>query len=214
MCEKTMGQYRQWLLYRDANQQLQHQIQEFERELTQLHAQIDQLETETISPENIILQTLISIQQAKKISHEIPVRRATSLSAERNTSEHKQQRGTVSPALFGRSNLPNFNTQHVENPVADATTQKPVSQFQQPDSDLLPQNISTIADDSSQTDPQTTVPWWLNNTHPNPTPEEHPQSSKPIDQQSRRTNQYVQRWFERWGNGIAESEQTQEKPGQ
>ncbi len=209
MREKTMGQYRQWLLYRETDQQLQHQIQEFEKELTQLHAQIDQLETDIISPENIILQTLMSIQQAKEISHEIPVAHATGLSAERNTPEHKQQRGTVSPALFGWSNLPNFNTQHVENPVTDATTQKPVPQFQQPNSDLLPQNINAIANDSSQTDPQTTVPWWMH-----PTPEEHPQSTKPIDQQSRRTNQYVQRWFERWGNSTAESEQTQEKSGQ
>jgi hypothetical protein len=205
-----MGQYRQWLLYRDTDQQLQHQIQKFEDELTQLYTQIDQLETDTISPENIILQTLISIQQAEKMSRKLPVAHATSLSEEQSIT--KPQRGTVSPALFGRSNLPNFNTQHVGSPAANAAAQNPVPQFQQPNSDLLPPNISALADDSNPTDPQTKAPWWLRNTHP--TPKEHPQSTQPIDQQSRRTNQYVQRWFERWGTSTAGSEQTQERRGQ
>jgi hypothetical protein len=210
MCEKTMGQYRQWLLYREADQQLQSQIKESEKELAQLYAQIGQLEAETTYPENIILQMLIGIQEAGKANHQRPEAHAPSLSKEPGALE--PQRGSVSPALFGWGNLPNFDTNNIHHATTHAQNQQIAPQFQQPDDDLLPQDLSAFTDDNNQTDPQISVPWWLRDTYP--ASKENPQSTQPIDQLSRRTNQYVQRWFERWGSSANESEQAQEKPGE
>lgn len=206
-----MGQYRQWLSYREADQQFQNQIKESEKELVQLYAQIDQLETETTYSENIILQMLIGIQQAEKASRQrlnTPAS-ASGISGEQGPLE--AQHGSVSSALFGWGNLPNFDTQNIQHPITDAANQQIAPQYQASNDTLLPQDLTAFTADSSQTDPQIKIPWWLRDTQP--PAKEDPQSTQPIDQLSQRTNQYVQRWFERWGKSANESEQAQEKPG-
>lgn len=207
-----MGQYRQWLSYREADQQLQSQIKESEKELVQLYAQIDQLEADTTYSENIILQMLVGIQQAEKARRnkaEAPTP-APSMFGEQSASDSR--RGSVSPALFGWGNLPNFNTQDIQRPITDTSNQHLAPQFQPSNDNLLPHDLTAFTDDSGQTDPQIKIPWWLRDAQP--AAKEDPQSTQPIDQLSQRTNQYVQRWFERWGKSATESEQAQEKPRQ
>ena len=206
-----MGQYRQWLSYREVDQQLQGQIKEAERELVQLYAQIEQMQAATISPENRILRMLIGIQQAEQENHKRAEAHASgSISGEQGVSG--RQRGSVSPALFSWSNLPNFDTQNIRRPTMDTQNQQFAPQFQAPNDNLLPQDLNTLTTDANQTDPQIQIPWWLRNAHP--AKKEDQQSTQPIDQLSKRTNQYVQRWFERWGNSANESGETQEKSDQ
>jgi hypothetical protein len=223
-----MGQYRQWLSYREADQQFQNQIKESEQELVQLYTQIEQLEADTTYPENIILQMLIGLQQAEKAPRKRAVSRALSTSEEPSTAEESStseeqrtaggqstaerisvpQRRSVSSALFGWGNLPNFDTHGIQQPSTDPQNQPFVPPAQHHDDNLLPQEPNPLTDDSSQTDPQLNVPWWLRDAQP--VVQEDPQSTQPIDQLSQRTNQYVQRWFERWGKSANQSEQAQE----
>lgn len=203
-----MGQYRQWLFYRDIDQQLTNQIQAFEQELAILQAEIRHLENDTTYSDNIILQTLIGIQQTRPGANRpsMPITTA----ADKKTAE--QPAGSVSPALFAWGQLPNFDTQDMQNPIVNATTQNPVPNPAASPDNLLPNDISSFVEGHSQTDPQLKVPWWLRNTRK--TPEQAPQNTSPIDQQSNRTNQLVERWFERWGERTNQTGETPEREQQ
>lgn len=109
--------------------------------------------------------------------------------------------GTVSPALHAWSNLPNFDTHTKQEPIVNTTTLPPIPDSQPtPDTNatLLPADVSAFVDAHSTTDPQLKVPWWLRNMRSTPTHKASEQN--PIDQQSARTNQSVERFFQRWND--------------
>ena len=58
-----MGQYRQWLHYREIDQLLRSQLAISEHELEQLQVQVEVLGKHIFSPENEIFQALIGPQQ-------------------------------------------------------------------------------------------------------------------------------------------------------
>ena len=62
---------------------------------------------------------------------------------------------------------------------------------------LLPEDMFAFFEEHSQTDPQIELPWWLRKIT---IISKEDDSSKPIDQESIRTNRLVQRWVERWGH--------------
>jgi hypothetical protein len=159
---------------------------------------------------------LTGLQQAEKAQHKRAISRALSTAEEPSTFEEpstserisESPRRSVSSALFGWGNLPNFDTHDIQQPSTDPQNQPFVPPEQHHDDNLLPQEPNPLTNDSSQTDPQLNVPWWLRDAQP--VVQEDPQSTQPIDQLSQRTNQYVQRWFERWGKSANQSEQAQE----
>ncbi|GCF07054.1 hypothetical protein [Dictyobacter arantiisoli] len=214
-----MGQYRQWLLYRETDLQLQTQIAACERELSQLQAQIDQLEEDTSYPENIILQTLIGFQHTQQASsvHAAAAAAAatyaqTAATAHNHTAATQSSEGTVSPALQAWSNLPNFDSRTMPEPPANPIMQNAQLQPQPQPDNLLPTDISAFMKDHAQTDPQLKVPWWLRNMRNDPAnKEQQPQQTSPNDAQSTRTNRLVQRWFERWGEAPPATTHEQEK---
>lgn len=183
-----MGQYQQWLQYREIDQQLHTQLESLERELAQLQEQAQHLAVAHSSSGNLIIQAL---------THYLRPASEPAISVSNGaTTEHTE---TVSPALFAWSNLPNFDTGKIRGAdfQSPATPMPPHSEF-----DLLPPDMNTFFQTHSQTAPQMKLPWWLrNNTlvpHQQHTGPVEQRTTGPIDQQSIRTNQLVQRWLERW----------------
>lgn len=183
-----MGQYQQWLQYREIDQQLHTQLESLAGDLAQLKEQAQRLAIAHPSSGNLIIQAL---------THYLKPASGTSISTSNGTTtEHSE---TVSPALFAWSNLPNFDTAKIRgaNPQSPATPMPSHSEF-----DLLPPDMHTFFQTHSQTAPQMKLPWWLrNNTlvpHPQNSGLAEQRATGPIDQQSIRTNQLVQRWLERW----------------
>ncbi|GHO83053.1 hypothetical protein [Dictyobacter formicarum] len=198
-----MGQYREWLFYREIDQQLTTQIQAFEQELAQIQAEIGQLEHKTSYTDNIILQALIGIQQAQRANSQ--------QSASNATGKGQKAAGTVSPALFAWSQLPKFDGRDIQPSDDDTPPNSPLPPLTASTGNLLPTDISAFVDAHSQTDPQLKVPWWLRSAHANKMIEKDaPGSTSPVDQQSTRTNQLVERWFERWGERTKNSAPKQE----
>jgi len=209
-----MGQYQLWLQYREIDQQLHTQLESLERDLAQLQEQAQCLAAAHSSSGNLIIQALT--QYLRPTSEPNILARNDSLasrptppdavnpiptkpgSSARNgaTTEHTE---TVSPALFAWSNLPNFDTGKIRGADLQppASPMPPHSEF-----DLLPPDMHTFFYTHSRTAPQAKLPWWLrDNTlvphQQSPGPVEQ-RPIGPIDQQSIRTNQLVQRWLERW----------------
>lgn len=202
-----MSQYREWLFYREIDQQLTTQIQAFEQELAQLQAEINHLEHNANYSENIILQALVGIQQAQQANSQ----QSASNAIQGSTITGQKAAGTVSPALFAWSHLPDFDNRDIQQSDDDAPTHSPLPPLAASEGNLLPTDIGAFVDDAhSQTDPQLKVPWWLRNAHTYKTIGKDAPSTSPVDQQSNRTNQLVERWFERWGERTKNSAPKQE----
>ncbi|HLZ59944.1 MAG TPA: hypothetical protein VKR06_23595 [Ktedonosporobacter sp.] len=137
----------------------------------------------------------------------IPVGRATTPGPASPQEEHPSE--TISPALFGWSQLPNFDSRpRVGGSLVDlnGTPSDPYPPHPVPPTprmeDLLPEDITAFVDEHSHTIPsQIKLPRWFNNTLP--------AAKGPIDQQSVRTNRLVQRWLERWRKPDQEQQNTQ-----
>jgi len=208
-----MGQYQEWLHYREVDQQLQAQLETLEKELAQLQEHACVLEQSVgppcadappspeTSPPQIFLQ----------IDNQIVFALADSLNRHPSIlspgTAPKTPAEPISPALFAWSHLPNFGTQEepVEAPGADhSNMDQPLPATPHPDLASLPEDMSIFFDQQDQTEPQLEIPRWLRNI----TRARHPDG--PIDQETIRTNRLVQRWLERWGRYPESQEQTRE----
>ena len=225
-----MGQYQQWLHYREVDQHLQAQLEMLERELAQLHEHAHLLEQsiqplyDSVSPET----SSADDQELLETDNQIILALADSLNGRFSpmvsTREDTftpvptslpgtvpdQPVETISLALFGWSNLPNFGPQEV---AVETFTTRNASLFSNteqslpslppiPHSDtaLLPEDILAFFDQHDQTEPQLEIPRWLHNVTNH--------SGGPIDQETVRTNRLVQRWAKRW-NRHPSSQQNQ-----
>src|SRR5690349_3059565 len=226
-----MGQYQLWLQYREIDQQLHTELESLTRDLAQLQEQANRLELADSSSSNLIIQALTQYLQpeiqavgASGIAssngvqsgqpapqdaiHQVPTKHWP---PEKNGTATAHS-GTVSPALFAWSNLPNFDTGKIRGP--DPSSTAPSQAHLHSEFDLLPTDMNTFFHTHSQTAPQLKLPWWLRNTTPTP---QQPDTSSleqrrvgQIDQQSMRTNQLVQRWLERWRKRSADVPGSQE----
>jgi hypothetical protein len=219
-----MGQYRQWLHHREIDRLLSAQLITLEKELAQLGERIESVAQETtLAADNFILHALI--QQYQQTQHgytqqtaedtareEFGNRTTATENAYIATSDQEQANGTiekvsmagsVSPALFAWGRLPNFDSQDGQTPLRPTPMPlPPVPPTPRLSEDLLPNNMAAFVDAYSQTAPQLKLPWWLRSTLRNSknleTLDEQEQNPHgPIDVQSNRTNELVQRWFER-----------------
>ena len=215
-----MGQYQQWLHYREVDQHLQAQLEMLERELAQLHEHAHLLEQsiqplydsgsaetssaddqELLQTDNQIIHALADSLNGR-FSPLVSTREDTFTPIPTSLPETlpNQPSETISPALFGWSNLPNFGPQQVPLETFKAGNASQYSNTQQPlpslppvphsDMPLLPEDMGTFFDQHDQTEPQLELPRWLRNAI------NHPEG--PIDRESIRTNRLVQRWVERW----------------
>src|SRR5947209_7616632 len=118
-----MGQYQQWMHYREVDKQLQSQLETLERELAkfqscaQAEAQLDQPSQDAVSPEmwspeKLALEsTLLSdnklIRALVDSFNGQPPAQAIEHTNKPASNAHAE---TISSALFAWSNLPNFDT--------------------------------------------------------------------------------------------------------
>src|SRR5712691_579650 len=103
----------------------------------------------------------------------------------------------VSPALFGWSNLTDFDEEQVPITLSSVPTLPAVH----PEPNLLPDDmLSFLHMHTRNSAPFPTpyaVPWWASrNAGSAP---DNLQERGPVDQQSMRTDRLIQRWRERWG---------------
>ncbi|GLV59392.1 hypothetical protein KDH_62190 [Dictyobacter sp. S3.2.2.5] len=198
-----MGQYREWLFYREIDQQLTAQIQASEQELAHVQMEIEHLERDTRYADNIIIQALIGLQQAQQIHSQGAAAEAAAVG----------QRAS-SPALFAWNQLPQLDNRDAQPVDDNVTLPRPLPAPTGSDSSLTPTSSSGFMDANSLTDPQLKVPWWLRNAHAHKEIPTGAPGTSPVDQQSTRTNQLVERWFERWGERTRDSAPKQEGQGE
>ena len=220
-----MGQYRQWLHYRGIDQLLRSQLAVSEHELEQLQAQVEVLGKQVFSMENEVFRALIvprqdaqnypkepdilypekqDIQLEDEIAELIIEEQEDEIVIEEVEDEDT---ATISPALLAWSRLPNFDTEMIEEPDVNGSTQTPEASPPQPDEQLLPADINAFIDAYYPTNPQIKVPWWLHNIALS---DQEAHETAPVDQQSERADHLVQRWFERWGQRPMKTKRSQE----
>lgn len=195
-----MGQYQQWLHYQAIDRRLRTEVEALQADLAQLqehlHLFLEQQPQEVASLiDNPIIQALFVYLQG----HDSSPKGATSntngstfpMASDLQSSEPGD---TISPALLSWGGLPNFRLQEIEEPFPVVEQDRPHTSH--PEIELLPEDLIAFFDGHAQTDPQLELPWWLRNITVS---SRHKQGSRPIDQNSIRTNRLVQRWIVRWG---------------
>ena len=202
-----MGQYQQWLHYREIDQRLRAELEALETELAQLQDQVSRLEQTCPSPDNQIIRALtISMEReaqptSTSSSDVFSVESPLDALPDTNESSH-----VLSPSLQHRGALPDFSPQEMQESFQNGEVSKPPST---PNYEmiLLPEDVMAIFEEHYQTDPQLELPWWLRNIKVSTGT---PDRTSPIDQESIRTNRLVQRWLERWGRRPPTQQKSQE----
>jgi len=228
---RSMGQYSQWLYYREVDQQLQALLEALERELAQLqertqiieqYGESGQAQEACLQDDNKLILALHSLHRLPNNQNgQISPVASTPIPASRMNETPSEPGESISSALFAWSSLPNFGPQEVPTgtPEAPVGNDLPFTPFDRPlppiphsEMALLPEDMGSFIDEHTMTDPQIELPWWFRNiaaaSHATNSP------FSPIDQESIRTNRLVQRWLERWRRQSAHARQQQsgEKP--
>lgn len=209
-----MGQYQQWLHYREVEQQLQTQLETLKQELLQLQAQAQCLERqepeafpgELANPILYVLAAHLS-EQSAPLQSTSTYTGMPQMSQPTSSSEvgpptpptSIQAPEAMSSALFGWSNLPNFGAQQMPpeaatngTPPAHPSSNSPLSPTPHSDMALLPEDMPAFLDQHTPTEPRIELPHRFRNLTT------APGTKGPIDQESIRNNRLVQRWVERW----------------
>lgn len=181
-----MGQYRQWLHYRDIDRHLHTQREKLIQEITYLQEQVQRLEMTYQEGDNSLVQALL---QQRPMQFVQPATSSTSPTPVLNNVQPDRVREETG--------------QYVSNPQTPVPSMSPMYPSLPP----LPHPIHAQNQDEdipAPTDPQITIPQWLlRATSASP--------SGPLDSQGIQTNRLVQRWLERWGKQLPEQvEQSQE----
>jgi hypothetical protein len=210
-----MGQYQQWLHYREVDKQLQIQLETLERELAQLQgsAQSDQLSQDAISSEiwpaekpafesTLLTKNKIIRALTDSFNGQSPAPTIEHTGIPANKPAANVPGETISSALFAWSNLPDFDAPEMPTQVTNAQQFNPdfeqaLPRIPHQEMALLPDDMGSFINEHTLTDPQIELPWWLRNIAVNSRTD---LSNRPIDHESMRTNRLVQRWLERWGH--------------
>src|SRR5579884_2638431 len=212
-----MGQYQQWLHYREQDRQLRTQLEKLEAELAALQARAGQLADPGPYEQNPLLRLLWLASRLEAVQtgeqpvadSETPLSPALSFTPETPLEEHTAP-GTTgeTPALFPWNGLPG-----VHLPATPATTRSgegdttiPSSPLPHPEIALLPEDMAAFLDEHTQTSPQLAQPWWMRQPVPaSPAGSGHMQG-RAAEQETIRHKRDIARWLERWGRQPAEQE--------
>lgn len=193
-----MGQYQQWLHYQTIDRRLRATLEALEQELASLESQSGDCPQFAVLLDNPIVSALFASLTASANGHAPPpdnggVSNAIPVS-ETSGQLFNGSAETISAALLHWGELPDFGSQQPD-PSQQHEILPPLF-FDDPEIELLPEDMFAFFEEHSQTDPQLELPWWLRKITITSGDDE---TGKPIDQESIRTNRLVQRWVERWG---------------
>ncbi len=228
-----MGQYQQWLHYREIDQQLHAELEALEAQLADLQERARQIEQTLPQANNQIISVLATMLKeqttlANRMRADEPIAEISSEEVEYWVENESADALPLQPALAAWGNLPNFDTQDMpihpappqgETPSRNSSPpqtpsltfsdrEKVLPPMPPPEPGLLPENMAAIFEEHSSTDPQIELPWWL----PAIPAARGVNRSGPTDQESARTSHLVQRWQERWGRPYTEQKNPGEDP--
>jgi hypothetical protein len=181
-----MGQYQEWLLAQELGRRLQVELTALEAQISYLKERVSSLEQAVPETENVILQALL----ARQLSMQTPL-----LEPEASPSV------PVEPSMASLSPMPS----------ADETS-PPVSMPSPalPDTPLpsvgIPDDMRAFFTEQSKTDPGFAA--WQRYEQ-NLAQVEHP-----TDAETRRLNENIQRWFERWHREMTSKARAEARDGQ
>ncbi len=211
-----MGQYQLWLQHREIDQLLHAQLKALVKELARVDEQISLLANSTLQVDNVIIQALLKEFQIEATSvsgvpvqaifpqlQSSPIGDVTPADAVDVQDQHPPD--SVSAALFTWGYLPNFVSQGIQDSTRQTALSEPVPPTSLSAENLLPTDMQTFVEAHSPTVPET------KNIYPSHSIPSDSLAS-PVDQQSTRVNQVVERWFERrtrftQGTGRSQEEQ-------
>jgi hypothetical protein len=188
-----MGQYQQWLHYQEIDRRLRTTLDALEQELGQVESQSNGSQPPDMLLANPIISTLSAHMATSLNGHalsqdDVETRDHIAGQASNGGVE------TISAALLHWGELPDFGPQGPH--PSDQHEILPSLSIDHADIELLPEDMFAFFEEHSRTDPQLELPWWLRKITITNGDDD---TSKPIDQESIRTNRLVQRWVERWG---------------
>lgn len=177
-----MGQYQQWLLAQEIDRRLKAEIETLETELFYLQDRMTILEQVVPSSENVILQVLAAhLQQQDRQEQEQLDGEAAHMLAE-SAAQSMAAGEETSSAPLDEKTIPYFLRTSPQN----ATT-----------ADML-----ALLGEHSHATPDLSA--LFQRERPDP------QASGPEDEETRRLNESIQRWFVRWHRQIARGVQEEE----
>jgi len=188
-----MGQYQQWLLAQEIDRRLRAEIETLETEIFYLQDRITILEQVVPATENVILQALTQHLQDQTAQKQQPETNPQSLAVD-DEQEQEQPVWSALPRL--------------ETPVAPAM----------PGGEMVPylpraysqremsEDMLAFFDKRSQTDPKLTALLQRERQRASAVGE----NAHLVDEETRRLNENIQRWFVRWHRQITDGVQTEE----
>jgi hypothetical protein len=196
-----MGQYREWLSYRDIDQKLQEQIAQLEQEVEQLQKQAQELSEQSQPGNNFIVQAIDRLLHPFSSGRALASHNTLALQEQESglESASESKKGSLVPPrpsyhhkpspLFSMSLLPDLDIMPRE-PSLKPTMLEPLAPapVEQPTEKITPVKRRTPLP------PQLFLPY------------QQP-ADWPRDQQSMRTNQIIERWIERWSRYPANTTQ-------
>lgn len=199
-----MGQYQQWLQYREQDQQLRARLEQLEVELTALQARAHLLAAPGSYEQNPLLRLLLQaacVDAVPPVQSEQPV--ASTHGEASGTPGATEAGAEETPALFSWNGLPDVNLPDGREAAV------PSSPLPRPEIELLPEDMVAFLDEHTQTSPQLQLPWWLR--QPVSASAGNTQA-RAADQENMRNNRDIARWLERWGRQPAAAEQEGDTP--
>ena len=163
-----MGQYQQWLLAQEIDRRLKAEVETLETELLYLRDRIAIFEQSVPEAENVILQALQAYLQTQ--------------------ASGEEEERSIPQGEPGWQGLPKLETPRAEAGEAAPYFPGMYSQMERA------RDMLAFFDKRVQTDPR--FPAWLQHERGSATrtgDEEHQ-----VDEETRRQNENIQRWFERW----------------
>jgi hypothetical protein len=202
-----MGQYQQWLQYREREHQLRARLEELEAELAELQARALLLQEPGSYEQNSLLHLLV---QATNLNFAPPQADSSHNGAETPLSSTQMSavEGYDAAGAEGETNglFPWNGLLDVRMP-ADREATVPSTPLAHPQIELLPEDMGPFFDEHTQTAPQLQLPWWMRQRVATPPPGQANQRNIPIDQERMRNNREIERWLERWRRQSGNAEQ-------
>lgn len=183
-----MGQYQQWLFAQEIDRRLRAEIETLDTELLYLQDRITILEQAVPATENVILQALLTSLPDLASPEQQP------------GDTHREQKKHAAQEPLAWSELPRLETPRA--PGEEAIPYRPGKYAREE----MPADMLAFFDKRTQTDPQLSA--WLQRERRKAAATD--EDEHVVDEETRRLNENIQRWFERWHREVTGNAQSEE----